>query len=255
MDESTDTTAEYFKQSANHQFKNNKILLERIQFKDADHIFELGCGTGAMSAYLAREVVPNGQVTACDPEENRIRFAKENFAEISNLNFILGTGAVALDNKENVYDVVLSNYVLHWMKDDELEKTLDKVFSALKPGGIASHNFVDDLPNTYKVLGKLNESMLKRLSDILRPIKMEKFAELARKVGFIVLDSKKATYVTELEIKDLLKLIDASTYGLFGWEEIYHDAIEKGKTVEYDMSETGKVKHDSSLVHFILKKP
>ena len=256
MDESLGSSQEYFKQSANHQFKNFKILLGRIQFKDTDNVFEIGCGTGAMSAYLAREIVPNGQVTACDPEGNRIRFAKQNFAEISNLKFMNATGAVGLENRENVYDVILSNYVLHWMKEDELEKTVEKMFSALKPGGIAGHNFVNDVPDTYKVLGKLDENRLKRLLNTTHLIEIEKIADLARKVGFIVLEIGKADYMSEIDTEeDLVKLLDASTYGLFEWEKLYNDAKEKEIAINFDLSEAGKIKHVSHLVHAILKKP
>ena len=226
-----------------------------MPLKDTDHIFEIGCGTGAMSAYLAREIVPNGQVTACDPEENRIRFAKQNFAEISNLKFIHATGAVALENKENVYDVIVSNAVLHWIKQDELEKTLEKMFTALKPGGISGHNFNEGIPNTYKTLGKIDASKLEEFLKVRPTMLKEEFAEMSKKVGFVVLDSGKVDNVTQFETEEeILKLVDATTYGLFGWERLYKDAKEKGKKVKFDMSKTGKLKHISKLVHFILKK-
>ena len=256
MDESLEISAEYFKRSANHQLKYFEKLISRTPFKDSDHVFELGCGTGAMSAHIAKEIVPNGKVTACDPEKNRIRIAKDKFSDIPSLQFIHATGSVALEDKKDLYDVILSNAVLHWIKEDELEVTLAKMFTALKNGGISSHNFIEDMPNTYKTLRKINENKVNGMLHIFHPIQEEKFAELARKAGFLVVDSQKYLHVTEVDTeKDLLKLADASTYGLFEWEKAYNDAKDNGLLVEFDVTETGKLAHKSELIHVILKKP
>ena len=74
MEESAENAEQYFNRSLHHQFKYYERLINGVSFKDTDHVFELGCGTGAMSARLAKEIVPNGRVTACDPEE-RLGFA------------------------------------------------------------------------------------------------------------------------------------------------------------------------------------
>ena len=256
MDESAEISEEYFKRSANHQLKYFEKLIERTPFKDSDHVFELGCGTGAKSAHIAKEIVPNGKVTACDPEKNRIQFAIEKFSDIPNLQFIYATGLVALENKKDVYDVILSNAVLHWIKEDELKDTLVKMFAALKSGGISSHNFIEDIPNTYKTLRKINEDKVNGMLDILYPIQEEKFAELARKAGFVVVDSQKYLHVTEVNTeKDLLKLADASTFGLFGWEKAYNDARDNGLLVKFDVTDTGKLAHKAEMILVILKKP
>ena len=67
MNESKESAAEYSKQSANYQFKYYEKLLDKIPFNATDHVFEIGCGTGEMTARIAKEIVPNGQITACDP--------------------------------------------------------------------------------------------------------------------------------------------------------------------------------------------
>ena len=256
MDESPESAEEYFKRSLKCQFSYFKKLIEKIPFKNTDHVFELGCGTGAMSAHLAREFVPKGKVTGCDPEGSRIRFAEDKFAETTNLNFMQATGAVALRNKENVYDVVVSNAVLHWINENELDETVENMFVSMKPGGTAAHNFIEDIPDTFKVLGKLDEGKLSKFLDTLHLIKCEKFEALAKKVGFIVVDSCKVDHVTELETEDeLVTFLDASTFGLFGWKKLFNDAKEKGTNVNFAKSDLGMIKHVSGLVQFILKKP
>ena len=256
MEESVENAVQYFNRSVNHQLKFYETLLDGVSFKDTAHVFELGCGTGAMSARLAKEIVPNGRVTACDPEENRIRLAVENFSDIPHLDFIHGTGSATLENKKDVYDVILSNAVLHWIKEDELEITMDRMFTALKSGGIAAHNFIEGIPNTYKILGKIDKSKVEKLLETVHPIQEEAFAALARKAGFVIVNSRRRLHETEVDTEEnLLKLVDASTFGLFEWEKTYNCGKDRGIFVKFEVTETGKFAHRSSLVSFILKKP
>ena len=256
MDETRESAAEYLKRSAGYQLKHFERLIAKFPITDKDHVFELGCGTAVMSARMAKEIVPNGQVTACDPEENRIRLAMENFSDIPNLHIIHATGSAALTDKEDLYDVIVSNFVLHWIKEDELQDTLRKTFIALKSGGIAAHNFIYDMPNTFLTLGKMDKEKMKELRNILYPIKKEKFADLAREVGFVTVHSESTTFNTEFDtIDDLLRMSDASCFGLFGWEKVYNDAKSKGMQIEFDTSDSGKHVHGTKLASFILKKP
>lgn len=129
------------------------------------------------------------------------------------------------------------------------------MFEAVKSGGVSAHNFIEDYPNTFRAMAKVNESRLKEMGSICFPIPIEKFADLAKKVGFEILEWGKTPYVSEHETEDILRLIDASTYGKLGWEKAFNEAKEKGIDVKFDKTENGKVKHVSEMVHFILKKP
>jgi len=256
MDETAESAAEYFKRSLGHQLKHQEELIDKIPFKDTDYVFEIGCGTAAMSARMAKEIVPNGQVTACDPEESRIRFAIDKFSDIPNLHLIHATGSAALEDKADLYDVILSNAVLHWMSEEELKKTMVNMFNALKSGGIAAHNFLEDMPRSYRSLRKIDEKKVEELMEIMRPIKKEKFADLAREVGFITVYSEVPMSKTEFgTVSDLLKTLDASTFGLFGWEKAYNDAKSKGLQVKFDTSDEGKPIEVIERNVFVLKKP
>ena len=256
MDESMDSAVEYFKQSMNYQLKYYETLIAKIPFTDKDHVFDLGCGTAAMSARMAKEIVPKGQVTACDPEESRIRLAIEKFSDIPNLHIMHATGSTALDNKADVYDVIVSNGVLHWMTEDELRKTMVNMFNALKRGGIAAHNFAEDLANTYYTLQTIDESKVRGMLQIFHPIKKDMFTNLAKEIGFVVVYSESFIYKTEFDtVGDLLKTADATTYGLFGWEKLYNDAKSRGLQVEFDVSDAGRPLETVQLDNFVLKKP
>ena len=49
--------------------------------------------------------------------------------------------------------------------------------------------------------------------------------------------------------------MDASTFGLFGWEKAYNDANSKGVQVEFDASDDGKIEEVLKTLSFVLKKP
>ena len=256
MDGSRENATEYLKRSANYQLKFFEKLIDKIPFKDSYRVFDLGCGTAAMSARMAKEIVPNGQVTACDPEENRIRLAMENFSDIPNLNIIHATGSAALKDKDDLYDVIVSNFVLHWIKEDELRKTMVNMFNALKSGGIAAHNFLEDISSSCHSLRKIDEKKVNELFEIVHLIKKEKFEELASKVGFITEYSERCTSRTEFDtMDDIFRLVDSSTHGLIGLEKLYNDAVSKGMQVDIDVSDAGKPIEEIKLVTFILKKP
>ena len=256
MDETPESAAEYFKRSLGNQLKHQEELIDKLPFKDTDHVFEIGCGTAAMSARMAKEIVPNGQITACDPEESRIRFAIDKFSDIPNLHLIHATGSAALEAKADLYDVILSNAVLHWMSEEELKKTMVNMFNALKSGGIAAHNFLEDMPSSCRSLRKLDEKKVEELMEIMRPIKKEKFADLAREVGFITAYSEKSMFKKEFDtVSDLLKTMDATTFGLFGWEKTYNDAKSNGLQVEFGTSDKGKLLEVIKSHIFVLKKP
>ena len=180
----------------------------------------------------------------------------EKFSDIPNLHFIHATGSAALENKADLYDVIVSNGVLHWMKEEELRKTMVNMFNALKSDGIAAHNISGDTPNTYRTLLKIDSSKATRLFEVVHPIEKEKFADLAREVGFVTVSSERFTFVSEFDTEDdILKAADATTCGLFGWEKLYNDAKSRGLQVKLDVSDAGKPIEVIKLDKFVLKKP
>ena len=111
-----------------------KGLLEFIPENRDQSILDLGCGTGTLTAQLARLT---DKVVGIDSSENMIEKAKSQFPE---LTFMVGD-ALNLPF-ENEFDVVFSNAVFHWISDhDTLLKNIHKV---LKPQGLLVCEFGAD---------------------------------------------------------------------------------------------------------------
>jgi len=107
-------------------------LIARLKLRGGEHILDVGCGDGKITAELAR-AVPQGSVVGLDASAEMIDFARKIFptTEISNLNFQI---ADAREIQSQIrFDVVFSNAALHWVEDHEA--ILRGAASVLKAGG------------------------------------------------------------------------------------------------------------------------
>ena len=107
-------------------------LIAKLKLRGDEHILDVGCGDGKVTAEIAR-AVPHGAVTGIDASAEMIGFARKAFpsTEVSNLKFQI-TDARKISLKEK-FDVVFSNAALHWV--DDHEAILRGVAAVLKPGG------------------------------------------------------------------------------------------------------------------------
>jgi len=122
---------EYAKNSA-AQLGWARELIARLNLEGHEHVLDIGCGDGKVSAELARHV-PRGKVVGVDSSEDMIRLARAAFSPASqgNLLFLL-RDARDLGFKEQ-FDVVFSNATLHWVKDHRA--VLRSVAQSLRPRG------------------------------------------------------------------------------------------------------------------------
>ncbi len=126
--------AKYDKASG-HQQQWGERLLAELSLDGGEHILDLGCGNGRLSADLAA-LVPQGRVTAIDTSRGMLEFARENYAA-ANLSF--EAGDIAGINYTESFDLVFSNAALHWVPGHS--ELLHRVFKALRPGGKVRFNF------------------------------------------------------------------------------------------------------------------
>ena len=75
-----------------------------------------------------------------------------------------------MEDKASLYGVIVSNAVLFWMKEYELEKTTVSMFNVLKSGGIAAHNLAPEIQNIF-TLQKVGDDNVQGLLEILQAIK------------------------------------------------------------------------------------
>jgi len=94
-------------------FNANQNLLPII--KPGDHILDVGCGSGSITASIAALVGNTGSVTGIDTSEHLITLARENYASLNNVHFEIAdilqyTAAVQ-------YDIVTAARVLQWVEN------------------------------------------------------------------------------------------------------------------------------------------
>ena len=107
-------------------------LIAKLNLRGDEHILDVGCGDGKVTAEIAR-AVPNGSVTGVDASAEMISFAKKTFppAKFANVAFrVMDARKIKLARR---FDLVFSNAALHWV--DDHEKFLRGAAAALKPGG------------------------------------------------------------------------------------------------------------------------
>ena len=68
-----------------------------------------------------------------DPDIERIKVAQESHKGVKNLSFIEGSTSNFPNMGSESYNIVISNFVLHWIPDKD--EAFRNMFSSLKPDG------------------------------------------------------------------------------------------------------------------------
>ena len=107
-------------------------LIVKLKLVGDEHILDVGCGDGKVTAEIAR-ALPRGSVTGADDSPQMIEFAKKNFTtkEFPNLRFrVMDARKIKFDRR---FDLIFSNAALHWI--DDHQAILRGASAVLKPGG------------------------------------------------------------------------------------------------------------------------
>jgi SAM-dependent methyltransferase len=110
--------------------------LERAGFKKGQVVYDIGCGNGAMTEYLAETVDPKGHVYACDSNSEQISEAKKRIAEagLNNVTFLqydICDSEVWKDVQ--LADIIYARFLLmHLKRPEQAIKTMGTL---LKPEG------------------------------------------------------------------------------------------------------------------------
>jgi ubiquinone/menaquinone biosynthesis C-methylase UbiE len=105
-------------------------LAERLQDKKYDHILEIACGTGRVTAHLAKSV-KHDTLTATDLNLDMIDVARQ---KIRNENIKWMTAdAMELPFSDASFDLVVFQFGIMFFPDKE--KGLKEAYRVLKPGG------------------------------------------------------------------------------------------------------------------------
>ena len=123
--------ADYAANSAAQQIWARELIAQ-LHLRGDEHILDVGCGDGKVTAELAR-VVPKGSVTGIDASPEMIRFARKTFppGKHPNLKFqVMDARHIRLARR---FDIVFSSSVLHWV--DDHQAFLRGAAACLRPGG------------------------------------------------------------------------------------------------------------------------
>ncbi len=181
--EASPDQAENYDKGSDTQKKDGNKLLKIVAPEKGLKVLDLGCGTGYFSKILADSVGPEGKVVGVDPDVKRLELAGKKYPA-DNLVYMEG-GIEKIS--ETDYDLVFSNYVLHWIKD--LDSVVKQAHQCLKKGGrfafvtCCTTAIKDDSPN--KSLDLLSE-MLRPAQSMLFPIPEQEFKEMSVRNGFAV---------------------------------------------------------------------
>lgn len=118
-------------------------MLKYLDPSPTDHILDIGCGDGPLTAQIA-SLVPSGRVLGLDASTSMVSTAEQQYPETSHPNCsfrVQDCTRLAQDAQSDVvngtWDKVFSNAALHWiMRNPETRMDVFRdVYAALKPGG------------------------------------------------------------------------------------------------------------------------
>ncbi len=124
--------AAVYAQHSEAQFSWARETIAKLGLKGHEHLIDLGCGDGKVSAYLA-ERLPRGAVLGLDNSEEMIDLAGRTFPPSRYPNLSFRYMDVCNIDVQQRFDIAFSNAALHWVKDHR--PVLAGVRQCLSPGG------------------------------------------------------------------------------------------------------------------------
>jgi trans-aconitate methyltransferase len=125
--------ASYAANTAHHRRYDEEILAT-LPLRPADHVLDLGCGSGDFTIQVAARV-PDGHVVGLDAQRSMLDEARRLARQ--NQSFVEGPAQrlASLVRGQPPFDLVLSRSVLHWVPWPDHAGVLADSFAALRAGG------------------------------------------------------------------------------------------------------------------------
>ena len=213
--------AELYSEVSDLQKEHGKEMIQKLSLEKNMKILDLGCGTGYLSALLADSVGPAGKVVAVDPIKSRLELAKKQYSR-PNLVFLEANDATF---PEDQYDLVFSNYVLHWIENKNA--LLKRVYQNLKPGGQFAFGVC---PHQPTIVDQMDDLMGPEMKQCFHWMSASEYNHLATAVGFKVIYSDTQKKPAHFEnIDHLIQVYCGSTEGRFNPRRIEPAILETFK--------------------------
>ena len=168
------------------QLSHAEWLLSGLFLKGNEHILDIGCGDGKITALLA-ERVPQGKVIGIDPSESMLERAATIARKYGSTNLSFQKGRAEDFFLDQSFDHIVAIHVMHWIQDQE--NALVNIRKALKADGHV--HFIlspskEGLP-FWAALQKTISSWEKQFAGFLNPqqvFDIETYRQLMVRAGF-----------------------------------------------------------------------
>ncbi|NTU57977.1 MAG: methyltransferase domain-containing protein [Chlorobiaceae bacterium] len=123
-----DQIASRYRQTSLVQASAGAKLIELLDIPQSADILDVGCGTGNLTAELAKRTT--GEVTGIDPSGEMVRVASEAFSNQRTSFVKMDAEGIAFREE---FDIVYCNSAFQWFRNPA--RFLDNARTALRPGG------------------------------------------------------------------------------------------------------------------------
>ena len=148
-----------------HSFvwERGRGVVELLAPAPGERILDLGCGTGHLTAYIAKS---GAEVVGTDSSDDMVRVASQNYPHI---RFEVADARSLPFECE--FDAVFSNAVLHWVRPPEA--VVESVWRALKPGGrfVAEFGGENNIRTIMTAVGEALSALEQDGTKVYRPNK------------------------------------------------------------------------------------
>jgi ubiquinone/menaquinone biosynthesis C-methylase UbiE len=215
--------AERYDRVSDGQYRNGLKLIKNLGIQAGEEVLDVGCGTGRITLLTGTLVGPRGRIAGIDPSPERIAIARRHAVGLAGVNILFETGdANNLSRfRDNSFDVVYLNIVLHWVEDKE--DALAQIYRVLRPGGRLGIT-TGDRDRSYTVK-ELARKVLEQpryagaaASDVetSRPVNEAELRSLLEGAGFLVKEISTLNDPRFFETPQAcIEYVEASTSGTF----------------------------------------
>jgi len=126
----TDWNAQLYADKHDFVWKYGSGVLNLLEPRSGEHILDLGCGTGELSAQIAKS---GAFVTGLDASSAMIERARAQFPALEHPHLEFTVQSATEMTFETEFDAIFSNAALHWIRPPEA--VVRNMARALKPGG------------------------------------------------------------------------------------------------------------------------
>lgn len=213
-------------------------------------VLDIGCGSGAMTCWIAQIVTESGKVIAIENDENQLNAARKRAEQLSikNIEFKL-CSAYDIDTLNQKFDFIYCRFVLHHLHKPK--DVIAKIFQVLKPNGIyAAEEGIVNFAFTYPFSSAWGDEYLRLPPPWVDVAENERDGNIGIKmfhkmhaIGFEIISAK--------IIHPLLTTPDEKALLLLGRDELKKYYLEQGHTEEEWIAqgkETEKIVNDDSQI-------